>query len=106
MNADVKWQYEVIHKARVAGLFAEKGVAVEGAAVVLTAADPWVHRAPSAAILSQGLGAMFAGVVVRWVGVRTQRQQEATQWFASIDAALEAVCNRYASEEAAWRLGG
>ena len=108
MTPEVQWQQRVIIKASALGLLGEPGVAAEGAGVVVQdATAPWVHKGPAVAILSQGLGKMFPGVLVRWVGWRTLRvQSEATQWFASIEAALEAVCSRYASEEAVWRLGG
>ena len=105
---DDMWQNHLLFKARALGLLAEPCVSTEGIAVkIQNAVDPWEHKGTATAVLSQGLGQLFRGVIVRWTGVKTLRtQREATQWFASSDAALEDVLSRYAREDAVWRLGG
>lgn len=82
-------------------------VSPEGAAVTLrNATDPWAHKHECVAMVSQkeGLVPMYCA---RWYGSKTSTPRpDQTQWYSTLEAALQAVRDRYNSEEAVWRLGG
>jgi hypothetical protein len=101
------WVDEAHDLAEERGLTPMDAVSPEGDAVtLLNSLEPWVHKHECTAVVSQlrGLVAMYC---VRWYGSKTltPRPQQ-TQWFASLEAALQWVRERYDSEEAIWRLGG
>jgi hypothetical protein len=82
-------------------------VSPEGGGITLrNATEPWAHKHECTAMVSEkkGLVVMYA---VRWFGSRTQTPRlDQTQWYLTLEDALQAVRDRYNTEEAVWRLGG
>ncbi len=101
------WVARAHQLAHELGLKSRHAVSPEGNSLVLeNANEPWAHKHECIAMVSEkkGLVAMYCA---RWYGSKTSTPRpDQTQWYATLEAALQAVRDRYNTEEAVWRLGG